>query len=94
MNRCWKEQLDEAWQYLNPCSPPFLKMEWVSKEEAIQRLGLPEKARACIQCGIVEENCKNDSFEFVRTGANQNIDPEYVRMVAGVSEDLLGKADD
>jgi hypothetical protein len=27
--------------------------------------------------------------EFERTGANQNIDPEYVKMVGGVSEELL-----
>lgn len=26
--------------------------------------------------------------EFIRTGANQNIDPEYVKMVGGVSNEL------
>lgn len=30
---------------------------------------------------------------FQRTGANQNIDPEYVRMVGGISLDLLGPSD-
>jgi len=33
-----------------------------------------------------------DRFE--RTGANQNIDPDYVEMVRGISEDLLGRCDD
>lgn len=32
-------------------------------------------------------------MEFQRTGANQNIDPEYVKMVSGINEDLLGKND-
>ena len=32
--------------------------------------------------------------KFMRTGANQNICPEYIKMVGGISEDLLGKQDD
>lgn len=32
--------------------------------------------------------------EFKRTGASQNIDPEYAKMVSGVSEDLLGEANE
>ncbi len=28
---------------------------------------------------------------FIREGANQNVDPEYVKSVSGISEELLGK---
>ncbi len=43
----------------------------------------------CECCG---GDCKL-SDEFKRTGANQNIDHEYVQMVGGISEDLLGHDD-
>ena len=29
--------------------------------------------------------------EFIRNGANQNIDPEYVKMVGGLDKSLFGK---
>ena len=32
-------------------------------------------------------------MEFKRKAAQQNIDPEYVKMVGGVSEELMGKCD-
>lgn len=28
--------------------------------------------------------------DFIRNGANQNINPEYVKMIGGISEELLG----
>ncbi len=31
--------------------------------------------------------------EFKRMGANQNIDPEYAKMISGVSENLIGRAE-
>ena len=31
-------------------------------------------------------------MEFIRKAAQQNIDPEYVKAVAGISEELMGKA--
>jgi hypothetical protein len=36
-------------------------------------------------------NPPNEEFE--RKGAQQNIDPEYVKMVGGISKDSLGKED-
>jgi len=32
--------------------------------------------------------------KFKRTGSNQNIDPKYVKIVAGINEDLLGAYDE
>lgn len=35
----------------------------------------------------------NSPEPYKRAGANQNIDPDYVNMVSGISEDLLGTED-
>ena len=32
-------------------------------------------------------------MEFVREAAQQNVDPDYVKMVGGVNHELMGKAD-
>jgi len=64
---------------------PLTKTAWIREAifEKLERDGVP--------CEFLKRRVQNGYDTFERKGARQNIDPAYVDMVKGISEDLLGK---